>query len=88
MGQVGTVEQWWALYSHMVRLQDIPAHRDIHLFKKGIKPMWEDAANKKGGKWVRLCLFNDIFEFNGAFVHLRSINSTNRNVYIAPTTKF
>lgn len=52
VGQVGTVEQWWALYSHIVRLQEIPAHRDLHLFKKGIKPMWEDAANKKGGKWV------------------------------------
>ncbi|KAL1506770.1 hypothetical protein ABEB36_006073 [Hypothenemus hampei] len=52
VGQVGTVEQWWALYSHIIRLQDIPAHRDLHLFKKGIKPMWEDPANKKGGKWV------------------------------------
>lgn len=52
VGQVGTVEQWWALYSHIVRLHDIPAHRDLHLFKKGIKPMWEDPANKKGGKWV------------------------------------
>lgn len=52
VGQVGTVEQWWALYSHIVRLPDIPTHRDLHLFKKGIKPMWEDAANKKGGKWV------------------------------------
>ncbi|XP_030747756.1 eukaryotic translation initiation factor 4E type 2 [Sitophilus oryzae] len=52
IGQVGTVEQWWALYSHIVRIIEIPAHRDLHLFKKGIKPMWEDVANKKGGKWV------------------------------------
>ncbi|KAK9871256.1 hypothetical protein WA026_011529 [Henosepilachna vigintioctopunctata] len=52
VGQVGTVEQWWALYSHIVRLQDIAPHRDVHLFKKGIMPMWEDPANKKGGKWV------------------------------------
>lgn len=54
VGQVGTVEQWWALYSHIIRLNDLPAHRDLHLFKKGIKPMWEDPANKKGGKWVSL----------------------------------
>lgn len=53
VGQVGTVEQWWALYSHIVRLQDIAPHRDVHLFKKGIMPMWEDPANRKGGKWVR-----------------------------------
>lgn len=52
---MGTVEQWWALYSHIIRLNDLPAHRDLHLFKKGIKPMWEDPANKKGGKWVSLC---------------------------------
>lgn len=23
-----------------------------HLFKSGIKPMWEDEANANGGKWV------------------------------------
>ncbi|XP_066252529.1 androgen-dependent TFPI-regulating protein-like isoform X2 [Euwallacea similis] len=57
IGQVGTVEQWWALYSHIIRLSDIPAHRDLQLFKKGIKPMWEDPSNKKGGKWVLQCVF-------------------------------
>lgn len=25
---------------------------NYHLFKDGIKPMWEDPANAKGGKWV------------------------------------
>lgn len=52
VGQVGTVEQWWALYTHIVRLSDLPPHLDLHLFKKGIQPMWEDSANIKGGKWV------------------------------------
>ena len=54
VGQVGTVEQWWALYSHLVRLQVLPAYTDLHLFRKGIQPMWEDPANCKGGKWVLL----------------------------------
>ncbi|CAJ0949113.1 unnamed protein product [Ranitomeya imitator] len=27
-------------------------HSDFHLFKEGIKPMWEDDANKNGGKWI------------------------------------
>lgn len=53
VGQVGTVEQWWALYSHLVRLSELPPHTDLHLFKKGIQPMWEDHANSKGGKWVK-----------------------------------
>ncbi|XP_031333655.1 eukaryotic translation initiation factor 4E type 2 isoform X1 [Photinus pyralis] len=52
VGQVATVEQWWGLYIHVVRLHDLPQHTDLHLFKKGIRPMWEDPANSKGGKWV------------------------------------
>lgn len=25
---------------------------DYSLFKKGIRPMWEDEANRKGGRWL------------------------------------
>ena len=25
---------------------------DYSLFKKGIQPMWEDSANKQGGRWL------------------------------------
>jgi translation initiation factor 4E len=25
---------------------------NLRLFKGGIKPMWEDPSNEKGGKWV------------------------------------
>lgn len=27
-------------------------YANLRLFKHGIKPLWEDAANRKGGKWV------------------------------------
>ncbi|ELW66590.1 Eukaryotic translation initiation factor 4E type 2 [Tupaia chinensis] len=30
----------------------LTGHSDFHLFKEGIKPMWEDDANKNGGKWI------------------------------------
>jgi translation initiation factor 4E len=30
----------------------MPLGSDYHLFKQGIEPKWEDAANAKGGKWV------------------------------------
>lgn len=56
VAQIGTVEQWWSMYSHLVRLHDLPPHTDLHLFKHGIQPMWEDDANAKGGKWVRNAL--------------------------------
>lgn len=46
------MEQFWRFYSHMVRPGDLTGHSDFHLFKEGIKPMWEDDANKNGGKWI------------------------------------
>jgi translation initiation factor 4E len=36
----------------MVRPHDLPNTSDYHIFKDGIKPMWEDDANRWGGKWL------------------------------------
>jgi translation initiation factor 4E len=36
----------------MTRPHDLNGHADIHLFKDGIRPLWEDEANKNGGKWI------------------------------------
>uniref|UniRef100_A0A1A9ZU78 eIF-4F 25 kDa subunit n=1 Tax=Glossina pallidipes TaxID=7398 RepID=A0A1A9ZU78_GLOPL len=47
-----TVEDFWSLYNHIKPPSDIKIGSDYSLFKKGIRPMWEDAANKKGGRWV------------------------------------
>ncbi|BFZ06565.1 hypothetical protein BsWGS_09604 [Bradybaena similaris] len=47
-----SVEQFWNIYSYIVRPGDMSGHVDYHLFKEGIRPMWEDEANKHGGKWV------------------------------------
>ncbi|XP_053605606.1 eukaryotic translation initiation factor 4E type 2 isoform X2 [Plodia interpunctella] len=52
VGRVASVEQWWGLYTHLARPADLPPLSDLHLFKLGIKPMWEDPANVNGGKWV------------------------------------
>jgi len=52
IGRFGSCEQFWALYSHLVKPGDLASHSDFHLFKMGIKPMWEDEANKFGGKWI------------------------------------
>ena len=40
------VEQFWGFYSYLVRPGDLSGHSDIHLFKDGIKPMWEVRWNK------------------------------------------
>eukprot|EP00118_Oscarella_pearsei_P007152 m.33951 g.33951 ORF g.33951 m.33951 type:complete len:174 (+) comp31926_c0_seq19:725-1246(+) len=46
------VEQFWAYYIHMAGPGDLTGHADLHIFKDGIKPMWEDDANRAGGKWM------------------------------------
>ncbi|XP_045767330.1 eukaryotic translation initiation factor 4E type 2 isoform X2 [Maniola jurtina] len=52
VGRIASVEQWWGLYLHLTRPAELPPLSDLHLFKLGIKPMWEDPANVNGGKWV------------------------------------
>ncbi len=41
MGAFATCEQFWHLYSQLARPGDLNSHSDFHLFKKGIKPLWE-----------------------------------------------
>jgi len=52
LGTVASVEQFWAYYCNMISPCDIPNLSDFHLFKQGIRPMWEDEANQMGGKWI------------------------------------
>ena len=47
-----TVEDFWSLYNHIKPPSEIKVGSDYSMFKKGIRPMWEDAANKQGGRWV------------------------------------
>ncbi|XP_022215315.1 eukaryotic translation initiation factor 4E1 [Drosophila obscura] len=46
------VEDFWSLYTHIKPPSEIRFGSDYSLFKKGIQPMWEDEANKFGGRWV------------------------------------
>ena len=53
LGTFDTVEQFWLLYVHLRRpIDERPNMCDYHLFRQGIKPMWEDQANVNGGKWI------------------------------------
>ncbi|XP_050320147.1 eukaryotic translation initiation factor 4E1-like [Bactrocera neohumeralis] len=47
-----TVEDFWSVYNHIKPPSDIKLGSDYSLFKKGIRPMWEDAGNKQVGRWV------------------------------------
>jgi len=47
-----TVEQFWSVYSHLIRPNELSGHCDLHIFKDGIRPLWEDEENRDGGKWI------------------------------------
>lgn len=49
---VATAEEFWDVYSHLKRPSSLPVVSDYHLFKRDVRPIWEDDINKKGGKWV------------------------------------
>lgn len=49
---ISTVESFWTIYSHLKHPSALPTVSDYHVFKDGIRPVWEDEANKRGGKWI------------------------------------
>ncbi|ORX39257.1 hypothetical protein BD324DRAFT_649340 [Kockovaella imperatae] len=54
VGRFDTVEGF-ARHVNNVRLpSSLSKNSNYHLFKDGIRPMWEDPANANGGKWVIL----------------------------------
>ncbi|KAJ1737150.1 eukaryotic translation initiation factor 4E [Coemansia sp. Benny D160-2] len=48
---VNTVEEFWGVYNKVTLASDVPSGSNYHLFRKGIRPMWEDSANDNGGRW-------------------------------------
>ncbi|KAL8851225.1 MAG: hypothetical protein Q9221_003856 [Calogaya cf. arnoldii] len=52
LAHFSSVESFWAVYTHLKRPSTLSAVSDYHLFKKGIRPVWEDEENKRGGKWI------------------------------------
>jgi len=49
---VNSVEQFWGAFNSLPRVTQLPLKADFAFFKKGIRPEWEDPANKEGGRWT------------------------------------
>ncbi|XP_070497531.1 eukaryotic translation initiation factor 4E1 isoform X2 [Chironomus tepperi] len=47
-----TVEDFWSLFTHIKQPSEVKIGSDYSLFKEHIRPMWEDKANKNGGRWM------------------------------------
>ena len=52
IGDFDTVESFCRYFNWLKPPSKLEKNSNYHLFKKGIKPMWEDEANANGGKWV------------------------------------
>jgi translation initiation factor 4E len=50
--RITTAQEFWKVYSHLRRPSDLPTVSDYHFFKEGIRPVWEDEENRRGGKWT------------------------------------
>ena len=47
-----TLEDFWRMYNHTYSISEVISNTDYLVFKKGIRPEWEDPQHKDGGKWV------------------------------------
>jgi len=52
VGEFETVESYCRYFNWLKPPSKLERNSNYHLFKSGIKPMWEDEANANGGKWV------------------------------------
>ncbi|KAI9807099.1 MAG: hypothetical protein M1825_005816 [Sarcosagium campestre] len=52
LASFSTVDSFWSIYSHLKRPSSLPSVSDYHIFKAGVRPVWEDKENKRGGKWI------------------------------------
>ena len=52
IGSFSTVEEFWHFYQYLVRPSVLTQNSNFYVFREGVRPMWEDAANRKGGKWI------------------------------------
>lgn len=52
IGEFSTVEAFCRYFNWLKPPSKLEKNSNYHIFKSGIKPMWEDPANADGGKWV------------------------------------
>ncbi|KAK0440216.1 translation initiation factor eIF4e [Desarmillaria tabescens] len=51
IGEFNTVKDFFRYFNWLKPPSKLERNSNYHLFKSGIKPMWEDEANANGGKW-------------------------------------
>lgn len=85
-----SVEEFWQIYAHLKRVDRLPFTSEYQIFRKGVKPMWEDPVNVNGGKWVfrfkrPFKTYNNNTGAN-SFFNTSTQNSANNSLTSTPTT--
>lgn len=60
---VNSIESFWQMYNNMREASELVFPYDYYFFKKDIQPMWEDDANKNGGK-ITIMVKKDLSDEN------------------------
>lgn len=80
-----TVEEFWHIYTHLKRVDRLPFTSEFQVFRKGVKPMWEDPVNVNGGKWV--IRFKRPFKtYSNSIYTSSAANSANNSLATTPTS--
>ncbi len=51
LATVTDVREFWEVFNNF-DVNALPLRDSIHLFHKGVKPVWEDPRNARGGAWT------------------------------------
>lgn len=51
LASVGDVRAFWNVFNNF-DISSLPLRDSVHLFHRGVKPVWEDARNTRGGAWT------------------------------------
>ncbi len=101
IGSFNTAEEFWGIYQHMKRPNTLPRGCEFFLFKKGIKPLWEDIQNVGGGRfyltmkkgaiankiWEDLLIAFMILDDNFSFINGVVLNVRTSEVFMSIWTK-
>ncbi len=52
VAEIHSTRQLWDYYQHFKKPSELSSPSNLFLFKDGIKPEWEDAANCQGGALI------------------------------------
>eukprot|EP00759_Apiculatamorpha_spiralis_P007404 PhF_6_TR14495/c0_g1_i1/m.23045/K03259/EIF4E; translation initiation factor 4E len=52
IANVKTIEEFWGVYTRLIRPSAMPVGSDIYVFEQGVTPTWEDPINRNGGKYI------------------------------------